>query len=200
MSRLSFAGAACALWLAASPAAAEPFANFEAMCLGTNADRQAAVAAAKDAGWVVMPPEMMEQGEEDFRDTQVYLSADPFTASDKGPPADLEMLITGWGSGEEVFGIGGVRVDACVVMSLFGERPDLEAVVTERLGFSPVNLGDQEGWVFSREGSSFRSEAHLMELDESELPRIARERKLYMLGVLNEDGMSGLMLGAVRPE
>lgn len=200
MSRLSLAGAACALWFVAAPVAAEPFANFVDLCLETNADRQAAVSAAKAAGWFPMPPEAMDGSDQEFRDLQVYLSADPFAQSDKGPPADLEMLMTGWGSGDEVFGIGGVRVDACVVMSLFDDRSDLAALITERLGFAAINLGDQDGWVFSREGSGFRSEADLMELEESELPRIARERKLYMLGVLNEDGMAGLMLGAVRPD
>lgn len=200
MSRLTVAGAVCALWFAVSPARAEPFANFVNLCLETNGDQQAAVSAAKAAGWVLMPPEALNQSDEEFRDTQVYLSADPFAQGDKGPPTDLEMLVTGWGSGEEVFDIAGVRIDVCVVMSLFEERPDLEALITERLGFPSGNLGEHEGWVFSREGAGYRSETHLMDLNGSELPRIARERKLYILGVLNEDGMGGLMLGAVRPD
>jgi hypothetical protein len=199
MSRSIMAGAACALWLAAGPAAADPFQTFFDICIGTNADREAAGARAKAAGWYRMPMEGMERGEEDFRDTVVYLSIDPAEAGDKGPPEDFEILITGWGTGEEVFDIAGVRVDACVVMSASDDLPGLRSRVADRLGFPIMVLGDEEGWVFSREGTGFRSEADLMLLDESELPRIARERKLYMLGAMLEDGMAALMLGAVRP-
>lgn len=201
MSRSILAGAACALWLAAGSAAAEPFQNFVDFCLDTNADREAAVARAKAAGWSAMPPEMMDPDEIEFRDPAVFLSFDLATVSEKGPPESFEILITGWGSGRDVFDLDGVKLDACAVMSVDGDHATLAARLGERIGFAPTDVtGNGEmGWIFSRAGRRFQSEVELVDIEDSDLVRVARERKLYVAGVLEEDGMTGLLMGALRP-
>jgi hypothetical protein len=199
MSRLTIAGAACALWLAAWPAAAEPFRTFVDMCLDTNADRQVAGSKAKAANWHSMPAEVVESFGDDMRDPAAFLSVDPAEIGAKGPPADLEVLVTGWGAGEETFGVDGVLIDACVVMAISGDRSSLMARLQEWLGTPPVDIDGEPAFVFSRQGSGFRDESALTDLDDSEIPRIARERKVYMAGVIEEEGMVGLLLGALRP-
>jgi len=200
MSRLSITGAACALWLAASQAAAEPFQNFVDMCLQTDVDREAAGARAKAIGWFAMPVDPATGEEAELEDAALFLNVDPQTMSEKDF-AELEMLVTGWGSGEQVFDVSGVRMDACVVMSSlaggehFADR--LEAV----LGFGPISFDGEPAWAFSRVGSGYRSEEALLEMaddDPGTLRQIAAERKIYIAGVLEEDGMSGLMVAAIR--
>lgn len=199
MFRLSIAGGACALLLSASPVAAEPFQNFVDMCIETNLDRQAAGAVAKAAGWVALPAEDMGFEEDDLLDPAAYSSVDPALISDKTTLDDMELLLTGWGGGEVAFDIPGVRMDVCAVMAGSGDVGTLTALMGDRLGFPRINLGGEEIWVFSREGAGFRSEDALMSLDEAELPRIAREKKLYLVGVIAEEDMAGLLMAAIRP-
>ncbi len=199
MSRSIIAGAACALCLAASPAAAEPFQNFIDMCLDTNLDRQAAGSMAKANGWIPLSLEGMDLGEDSLRDPVLYLSADPATVSDKSV-WDIEMLMTGWGGGQEIFGIPGVRMDACVVMSESSDPATLRSRLQDWLDVEPVMLDGEEAWVFSRDGAGFRSEAALMDLGEEELPRLARDKKVFMAALIPEDGMAGLMLAIFRAD
>jgi len=201
MSRLSFAGAACAVWLAASPVAAEPFANFVDMCLRTDVDRQAAGARAKAIGWYAMPIDAETADESEMEDGALFLSVDPTNVGDKGMPNDLEMLVTGWGSGEQVFDVGGVRMDACIIMTVAGGG-DFAARLEETLGFAPVDFDGEKAWAFSRVGAGFRSESDLLlalDEDPESLRTLANERKIYIAGVLEEDGLTGLMLAALRP-
>lgn len=202
MSRLTIAGAVCALGLAASPAAAEPFENFVDMCLKTDVDRQAAGARAKAIGWFALPVDPATADESGMEDAAIYMNVDPLNAGAK-PPHDLEMLATGWGAGDQVFDVGGIGMDACVVMTAQTTGVDFAARLEELLGFAPTAFDGDRAWVFSRVGTGFRSEAALLDLttdDPEALRRLARERKIYFAGVLIEETMTGLMVAAIRPE
>ncbi len=199
MSRRIIAGAACALWVSASAAAAEPFQSWIDMCLNTNLDLQAAGALAKADGWTPLSVEDMDLGEDNLQDPVLYLSADPATLTDKSV-RDVEMLLTGWGRGEEIFGVPGVRMDACVVMSEASDAATLRSRLQDWLGIESTMLDGEETWVFSRNGAGFRSEAALMSLAEDELPRLAREKKVFVAALIPEDGMSGLMLAILRAD
>jgi hypothetical protein len=198
MSRLTLAGAACAVWLAASPAAAEPFETFVEMCLDTSLDRQVVDARAKAAGWVALPA---AEGDlpEDIRDPAMYSSVDLRSVGDKGMPHDLEFLMTGWGTGETVFGIAGVRTDLCMVLSPASDPAALEARLQELFGFAPVEAEGAPAWLFSRAGSTFRPELALIDMPDDEALRIATERKVYIAGILPQDDMFTLMLATIRP-
>ena len=110
MFRSIIAGAVCALGLAASPAAAEPFQSFLDMCLDTNADRQAAIAVAKAAGWYSMTPEALDMESDELQEPTLHLSIDPAQMSDKGPHADMDMLVPGWAGEAWDNGFDGVRM------------------------------------------------------------------------------------------
>lgn len=200
MARLIIACATCALWLSASPGAAEPFRNYVDLCLDTQADRHAAGAKAKAAGWTALPAGTIDFGDQAFQDPAMYLSVDPASFSDKGPPADFDILMTGWGSGEQNFGAPDVRVDACVIMSESVDAATLRSRLQDWLGIEPTDLDGEEAWVFSRDGAGFRSEAALMDMDEAELPRIASERKVFIAAIIPAAEMTGIMLAIFRPE
>ena len=201
MSRLTIAGAAFALSVAASPVAAEPFQNFVDMCLKTDVNRQAAGARAKAIGWFALPVDPSMADESGMQDAAIYMNVDPLNPGSK-PPLDLEILFTGWGAGEEVFDVGGIGMDACMLMTA-QTGGDLGARLEEMLGFPPTNFDGREAWAFSKAGRGFRSEAALLESSEEApevLLRQARDRKVYLAGVLTEDDMTGLMLAAIRAE
>ncbi len=201
MSRLTIAGAVCALWLAASPVVAEPFENFVDMCLKTDVDRQAAGARAKAIGWFAMPVDPATAGEAELEDAALFLSADPATLSEK-EFAEIEMLVTGWGAGEQVFDVAGVRMDACVVMSSSVDGDHFASRLERELGFAPQDFDGERAWAYSRVGGGYRSEQALLEMtdeDPEALRRLAAERKIYIAGLLEEEGMTGLMVAALRP-
>lgn len=200
MVRLGVAGAACALWLAAFPARAEPFQTWVDLCLETNVDLDAVGAKAKAAGWTAIPAAEVGLDGSEIRAPAAYMNVDPATFGDKGPPADFQMLITGSGDGEDTFGIAGVRMDLCTVIAMNGDTEELQARMRDRLGIAPVNLDGETFWVFSRNGSRFRSESDLLDLDAADLPRIAREKKVYLGGLVPEDGAVGLVLAILRPD
>lgn len=200
MSRLSIAGAACAVWLAASPTAAEPFQNFVDMCLDTNADRQAAVALAKAAGWHSMTADALGLESDELQEPTLHLSVDPARMSDKGPPADLEMLVTGWGGEAWDIGVEGVRMEACAIGTPSGDVAELQARLESRLGVPSIDMDGQRAWAFTRAGQGFRSQAGFFEMEDDEALRTLAGGKLFMAVVLPQDDVVVVMLAAFRPD
>lgn len=199
MSRSIIAGAACALCLAASPAAAEPFQSFIDMCLDTNADRQAAIAVAKAAGWYSMTPDVLDMESDELQEPTLHLSVDPALIGDKGPPADVEMLVTGWAGEAWDIGVDGVRMDACAIGAPFGDAAALQAQLEQRLGVPSVDMDGQRAWAFTRVGERFQSQADFFKMEDDEALRTLAAGKLYMAVVLPEDDVVVIMLATFRP-
>ena len=203
MFRLSMAGAAGALWLAAAPVAAEPFESFADICLATNADAHAGEVVAKSSGWrdvtAQMATEMGDMGEE-FQDVAVYVNFDPASPASLSPDQSLEILVTGWGDGEAVMDTKGVVLDLCGVMSPTADTLTMGKRLTDYLGMSANTDGDYTFWLYSRRGGGFVSEEALVDAEDEVIMAAARDRSLYAVYVLEEEGMAGLFVGAVRPE
>lgn len=195
MSRLTIAGAACAVWLAASPAAADPFQNFVDMCLRSDANAQTARDAANAAGWAKLPTTELG-GDMPFEGVEVYFTGDE-PSGDK--PAVFEFLMTGWQSGEEALEVEGVHLDVCAIG--FGATGDDEMVdaMENHVGFAPVEFEGKLTWMFSRDGNALRSENEILTSDLDARLDAFRRRKLLMAGVWNEGEMTLLVVGASRP-
>ena len=198
MIRSILASAACAaLCLSAAPVAAEPFQSFLDLCMEGNADSGFAVSSAGKAGWFAMPQEAVDGMGTEFRDPAVLTNFNP---EGHAFPESPEILLTGWGSGQDVFDISGVRLDVCIVATPQMNQGELRSRIDSLLGFESIEVQGERAWVFSRQGSGFRNEAAVLDLTDDELPAYLLRRKLYIVGLLDENDMTGLMLGAVRPE
>jgi len=202
MFRSSIAGSVAALWLAASPVAAEPFQSFADICLATNADAHAGEVAAKGAGWrdvtAQMAADMGDMG--DIQDAAVYLNFDPADPAGVSPDQSLEILLTGWGDGEAVMDIKGTVLDLCGVMS-----PEVDALtmgkrLTDHLGMPANTGGEFTYWLYSRQGDAFVSEAALADAADEVILAATRARSLYAVYVFEDEGLAGLFVGAVRPQ
>lgn len=189
---------ALAVLLLAPSAQAQTYDDFLNICVSGNADRQAVAAAAKSAGWHQLPSDILGD-EPEFQDGEIYLSDDPAQFSDKGPPADMRMLMTGWGDGEQVFGISRVRLDVCAVGKIQGDAGGLRDQIETLLGPASTDYEGQPMWVVSRRGRGFQSEEALLDMDEEALPEVARQKKLYIAGIIEQDGFAGIIFAAVRP-
>lgn len=200
MLRSSAAALAAALCLAAQPAAAEPFENFVDLCVETNVDAAAAEAIAKSAGWFQLPPEAFGDEPLPFEDPHFYLSVDPTTVS-RDKAEDLDILMTGSGAGDDVFGVKDMRLDVCAVGSLVSSDKDaLIARLGAFLGFAPNRLEeDVPVWVFTPSGAGFRSRPDLADADDQAFDEAARREKILLATVMDSDGLSILLIGAVRP-
>ena len=203
MFRLSMAGAAGALWLAAAPVAAEPFESFADLCLATNADADAGEVAAKSSGWRDVTAQMAANGGdmgEEFQDVAVYFNFDPANPGSLSPDQSLEVLMTGWGDGEAVMDMKGLVLDLCGVMSPAADALTLGKQLTDYLGMSASMGGEHTFWLYSRRSDGFVSEAALADAEDEVIMAAARNRSLYAVYVLEEEGMAGLFVGAVRPD
>lgn len=184
-------------------AVAEPFQSFADLCLSTDADARVAEVAAKGSGWAdvtaQMAPELGDMGEE-FRDIAIYLNFDPASAGGLSPDQTFEILMTGWGDGEAVMDTKGVVLDLCGVMSPQADALTMAKLLADHLGVPASTDGEERLWLYSRQGGRFVSEAALADAEEETILAAARERSLYAVYVLDEDGMAGLFVGAVRPE
>lgn len=203
MFRLSMAGAAGALWLAAAPVAAEPFESFTDLCLATNADAGAGEVAAKSSGWRDVTAQMAADGGdmvEGFQDVALYINFDPARPESLPPDQAPELLMTGWGDGEAVMDMKGVVLDLCGVMSPAADALTLGKQLTDYLGMSASTDGEHTFWLYSRGGDGFVSEAALADAEDEVIMAETRNRSLYAVYVLEEEGMAGLFVGAVRPE
>lgn len=203
MFRYGFAGAALSLTLAGA-AAAEPFQSFADLCLSTDADAHAAEVAAKGTGWSDVTAQMAaEMGDmsEAFQDIAIYFNFDPAAAAAGLSSVDsMEMMMTGWGDGEAVMGTKGVVLDLCGVMSPQADALTMAKLLADHLGVPASTDGEEQLWLYSRQGGRFVSEAALADAEEETILAAARSRSLYAVYVLAEDGMAGLFVGAVRPE
>lgn len=200
MFRTSIVSAAVALWLAASPAAAEPFEHFIDMCLKTNANAASAAEAALKAGWHREPAEETENhGNELFAAPVIYLSDDPATGD--GSPEFVDFLMTRTASGEEMFGVPGTIVEACSVVTE-GDLAAQRARMARELGFGPLESSASIVWLYSRDGDDFHSEAALadVELDATEMLRLLRERQFFFAMVTEvETGTVAITTQLFRP-
>lgn len=199
MLRSGLLGAVIALVLAGA-AAAEPFQSFADMCLSTNADAHAAEVAAKGAGWSDVTAQMGADMGEEFQDVAAFLNFDPADAANRSPDDSMEILFTGRGDGETVMDAKGVVLDLCGVMSPQAEAQFMRKNLTDHLGMSASTDESLTYWLYSRQGDRFVSEAALAELEDDALLAATRERSLYVVYVFEEDGLTGLFVGAVRPE
>lgn len=202
MFRSGMMGAMLSLALAGA-AAAEPFGSFADLCLSTNADAHVAEVAAKGARWTDVTTQMaaaMDDMDEEFQDIAIYLNFDPANAGGLSPDQSFEILVTGWGDGEAVMDTKGVILDLCGVLSPQADALTLSKRLADHLGMPSSAHGDETVWLYSRQGERFVSEAALAEADEDTILAAARQRSLYAVYVLDEDGMAGLFVGAVRSE
>lgn len=183
--------------LAASPVAAEPFQNFLRMCMVADAEARAAGDAADAAGWTKFPAsDLGEGGDLPFEDAEVYVFLS--SADEEKAIAEMEILLTGWQSGEEMLKAEEVRLDLCAVGGP-GAIGDAIEAMEDHIGFPPVDINGSTVWMFSRQGERFRSENDYFD-DESEARiEAVLTRKLRMAGVMRQGDMTLFLLGAARP-
>ena len=196
MFRSIVAGAALSLCLASSTVAG-PFEDYLEFCVKSDASAVAAASGAEAAGWSKLPPELFAEEGAPFHDPSVYMNADLADLDDKAP-TDLRMVMTGWGEGEEIFDLEGMRLDFCMVGIIGGDYEALKRRIAGHFDFAPALVDGEEVWAYSRQGARLQSEAALFESDE--VPAVAAQgRKVFVSGLLQEDGMVVLLLGAIRP-
>ncbi|MDQ3125202.1 MAG: hypothetical protein M3Q74_06295 [Pseudomonadota bacterium] len=192
-------GAVAALCLVVSPVSAEPFDDFINLCVNNDGRREVVIAKAEERGWYRLPAEALPEDGGEFRDTVAFLSVNP-EDHPGGMPADLRMVMVGRGDGEKTLGIARLELEACAVVLLAdtGEAASWAGRLDQTFGFGATSKGELPLWVFSREGSGFRSEATLMDLSDDQLVAVAKQRDLYIAGVLREE-FEGLLFAAIRP-
>lgn len=200
MYRLTTLFGAVALLLFAQPAVAGPVENLEAFCIQTGADRAAASAAAVSAGWRPAPREMFDATNEQFRDAEIYVNFDLETGT--LPPAGEvpQILMIGWGSGQDVFGFDGAILDACAILTMGADAAETVNAMTRRFGFSPV-AREEAVWLYSIAGGAFVDESALSDVEDSVILEVLDQRQIYMAGVMAEDPtMVALFVGAPRAD
>ncbi len=199
MFRSGMMGAVLSLALAGA-AAAEPFQSFANLCLSTNADAHAAEVAAKGSGWTDVTAQMDADLGEEFQDVAAFMNFDPANAASLSPDDSVEILFTGWGDGETVMDTKGVVLDLCGVMSPQAEAQFMRKRLTDHLGLSASTDESETYWLYSRQGDRFVPEAALADAEDDAFMAATRERSLYVVYVFEEDGLTGLFVGAVRSE
>lgn len=184
----------------AGAAVAEPFQSFVDLCVSTDADGRAAEVAVKGAGWSDMaealPPEITEM----FRDPALYLNVDPANPGAMVSDDPIELLVTGWGRGEEIMDFKGIVMDICGVMSPQADPLMMSKRLTEHLGVPSSTSEGETMWLYSRQGDRFVSEAGLADAEDDAVRQAAQTRSLFVAYVFEEDGLAGLFVGAMRPE
>lgn len=195
MFRVALAGAVCA-WMMAGAAMAEPFESFMTLCVDTNGNRPAAHAAAEQARWIALPAGALGSDDTEFREQIVYANFDPADRSQA--PSSPEALMTGWGDGEEMMGAESVVLEVCGVMAPALDASRMGQRITDLIGARASEADAQPMWLYSRDGDRFVSEAALVEADYGAIEAAARERDLYVVYAMDQDGLGILMLGVVR--
>ena len=197
MIRLSITGAAAALCLLVSPAAAEPFEMFSMTCMENDARRDAVAASMAKAGWFLLPDEELKAFEsEGISDASVYFGFDPASAAES---STVEAVMTGWASGDSFVALAGLGVEFCAVMSSEGDKPTLDRKMERMFGFPPTDIDADQVWLISREADRYSPAPPFLDLPEADMAAMARKHDLYMAATIIEDGMTITIVGAIRP-
>jgi hypothetical protein len=196
---LKFAhAAAVAVLLVATPAAADPFRSFLKACVTSDGDAATAVRTANDLGWKPIPQELLsgDDAPQELSNLGVHTNFDPSTGQ---IPEQLEMLMTGTVDGSVILDAPGVEMDICGIMASGVDAATLTEQVTSHFGGQPqLNDKDYTAWVYSRQNGRITLESELADADDATLEAVLRERPLFAVYVVEEESMSGLMLGVLR--
>lgn len=188
--------AAAAVLLVATPAAADTFQSFTKTCLTSDGNAAAALTAAGDLGWKPIPSEVFEDGApEGLQDLTVLTNFDPNSSA---LPEQLEMLMIGAADGGVIMDAPGVMMGICGVMASDVDIATLTQQASSYLGGQPQLTGEYTVWIYSRQNGRITLEPGLMEADDAVIEALVRERSLFAVYVIEEDSLSGLMLGAFR--
>ncbi|MFN3560123.1 MAG: hypothetical protein ACK4UQ_12685 [Brevundimonas sp.] len=183
--------------LAASPAAADPFQSFLKACVTTDGDAAAAIAAVGALGWKAMPAEAFgEDLPAEMENVTIHLNFDP---QGESAPESVELLMTGQADGEMVLDAPSVKMDICGVVAPGADAATLLREATAYLGGPPQMVdGDYTAWIYSRQNGQITLEGDLADAEDDAILAALRERPLFAVFTLDEDGAAGLMLGAFR--
>ncbi|MNS88669.1 hypothetical protein [Brevundimonas bullata] len=185
----------------AGPVAAEPFKSFVDICVSNDASAPAIERVLSERDWVEMPAESSGDMGSDFQDPSMHLNFDPngLNEAELAAAAEtMEMVLIGWGDGESIFDIEGFKFDACMLVSPNTDSPTLNQRMTAYLGFPP-DTGEGTVWAYSKANGRIVSEMGLAELDDDQANAAIRQRQIYMVFLIDQDDMAGLVLGAFRP-
>jgi hypothetical protein len=137
------AALALAAGLAGAPARAEPVLDtLQKLCVDTNADPVAALAAADADGWMPLPKPLLES----------FNASEEFTLEDGRMKSSREgLFLMAQGSGARRLGFDTLKVRLCAVGSMPGEAEATRTAVAEWAGVPPeARLSNQTdtGYVF----------------------------------------------------
>ncbi len=111
----------------------------------------------------------------------------------------MEMVVIGWADGGPTFDIQGLRFDACMLLAPGIDSWMLNQRMTAYLGFLPETDEEMRIWAYSRANGRIVPEMGLAELDDDQAYAAIRERQIYVVYLIEQDEMGGLVLGALRP-
>lgn len=189
--------AATALLLFASPAAADPFQSFLKACVTTNGEAAAAATAVRALGWKPMPAEAISEGMPvGLENAALYVNFDP---QGDTQPDSIEVLMTGQANGETVLDARDVIMSICGVVAPGIEGAALTGEATVYFGGAPeTNEDGYTLWIYSLQNGLMTPESDLAHAEDDAILAAVRQRPLFAVFTVDEDGAAGLMLGAFR--
>lgn len=161
--------------------AAAYFERFDRYCIATGGDPELAGAAAQADGWIAAPQSMIDDiVNPDAPEAAVWLSG----------PVDTDPIELGVSASPEIEGYAGIKVRTCsVVPRIAYDHAELGALVETRLGMSsPVGI-----WPYSGTGP-FADESQVAIGGTEAMAIRAQTTPFFMLNLVQEGGLSGLML------
>lgn len=194
MFRSIAAGVALAFGLTGA-AAAEPAESFLTFCLANDARADAVARSADKAGWnQLSEADIAKMNAAVGIGATAFTNLDPEVLHGDDLPADFEGLVMGRTEDER----DAPSMDICMVVTPRIDQTVLERRITETLGMAPAAPDGERAWFYSRVGGTFKSEADTMG-DEDAIVRVLAERDILFVTVTPpEDGLSVLVMGAVR--
>lgn len=180
---------ALAAVLLATPAAADPYADFLELCVAPAGDVAAAQVKARAAGFGDAPAEVSQTFRlPDFPDA---------VALTRGEGAAMEIFIAGTAPRED---FGAMTGTTCIVVALGLDARSAETRLETKLGFPAFTDGaaDAPMWYLTGGPDVWRSEPQLVGADDAGIAAVARERPVSIFAVLPVGQGAGLMYGTLK--
>jgi hypothetical protein len=197
---LSAATLGAGLLLTAAPSAADPFQSFMKACVMTGGDTASAISTVTNLGWKPIPAAFTEEDgmSDEVQDLAMHVSFDPSSGE---LPDQMEFLMTGTANGT-IPDMPNASADLCGILATDTDFDQMISQISSYLGGEAHDIDDGHVWIYSRRDGRVVLEPELADLDEDEeleiMEAVLRDRQIFAIFAVEEEDMSGLMMGALR--
>lgn len=179
----------------AQDSGAAAFAAFRDICVAGDGGNDHALAKLRNQGWIVPPPELTDAMQAELgRDVSVRINFDVETLDVKTPGALGHAIVVVGMTPPDLFEGLPLSGPLCGLVPMQADTASVRRSVMDFLGFGPAHIEKEATvWLFTEEAGRRQSAAEFMTMDDNEALTLLQSKPLFMLCLVETEGVMVLL-------